>query len=95
MEKIKLNIFRAFVLILLLGTFSIIFGFSNQDAKTSSGISRKVTELITNNIKWIKEKPEKEREKIVYNVEKIVRKLAHFSIYTLVRIFINDANYNI
>lgn len=92
--SIKINILRTFLIILLIGTFSIIFGFSNQNAKESGSISRKITEVLTNRIKSIQEKPKEEKEQIMYKIEKIVRKTAHFSIYTLVRIssygFIRD-----
>ena len=86
--KIKINILRIILIILLIGTFSIIFGFSSQDSEKSSGISRKVTEIITNPIKSIQEKPKQEREKILDEIESIVRKLAHFSIYTVVGVLL-------
>lgn len=82
--NIKLNILRTILIILLIGTFSIIFGFSSQDSEKSSSISRRVTEIITNPIKSIQEKPEQEKEKILDRIESVVRKLAHFSIYTVV-----------
>ena len=41
-----LNIIRAILIVALIGTFSTIFGFSNQNSKTSGGISQKVTEYI-------------------------------------------------
>ena len=47
MKKI---IIRIILLILLFGTFFIIFGFSNQNGEESSGISRKVTVMITDKI---------------------------------------------
>ena len=82
--NVKLNILRAILIILLIGTFGIIFGFSSQNAEQSSSISRKVTEILTDNIKYIQEKPEKEKEQIIDRIESIVRKIAHFSIYTVV-----------
>ena len=83
-NNIKINILRVILIILLIGTFSIIFGFSSQDSEKSSGISRKVTEIITNPIKSIQEKPEQEKEQILSRIESVVRKIAHFSIYTVV-----------
>ena len=50
----KKNILRGILLILLLWTFAMIFGFSSQNAEQSGGLSKKI------------------------------RKIAHFSIYTLV-----------
>ncbi len=83
-KEIKINILRAIFIILLIGTFSIIFGFSSQDAGESKGISRRVTKIITNPIKSLQEKPEQEKEQILSRIESIVRKIAHFSIYTVV-----------
>ena len=81
----KKNIIRVILLILLLGTFYIIFGFSGQDGEESSGLSRKVTEFITDNIFQLSNE-----SKIQYinQLEYIIRKLAHFSIYTIVGILL-------
>ena len=81
----KKNITRIILAILLLGTFYIIFGFSGQDGEESSGLSRKVTEFITDNIFQLSNE-----SKIQYinQLEYIIRKLAHFSIYTVVGILL-------
>ena len=52
----KLNIIRTILITLLLCTFYLIFGFSSQNSTQSSGISRKITNIITANIKSIQEK---------------------------------------
>lgn len=83
----RINILRAILIVLLLGTFSIIFGFSSQNSKESSSISRTVTIFLTNNIKSIQEKNDIEKGQILHRIESIVRKIAHFSIYTVVRNF--------
>lgn len=83
-NNIKINILRMILIVLLIGTFGLIFGFSSQDGKESSGVSRKVTETITKGIKSIQEKPKDEKEKIISRIEHIIRKIAHFSIYTAV-----------
>lgn len=88
-SKMKINILRAILLILLLLTFSIIFGFSNQDSQKSGGLSQEITEKLMNNIKWVREKNQTEKEEIIDRVESIIRKIAHFSIYTIVRNIIN------
>lgn len=75
------NILRVILIILLLCTFYIIFGFSGQDGEESSSISRKVTEIIVDNI--IKA-DEVSRIELINNLQGIVRKLAHFSIYAVV-----------
>lgn len=84
----KINILRVILIILLIGMFYIIFGFSSQDGEESSGISRKITEKITKNVKSIQEKPANEKEEIIYKIEKVIRKIAHFSIYTVVGILL-------
>lgn len=80
----KLNIIRTILIILLLCTFYIIFGFSSQNSTQSAGISRKITNIITANVKSIQEKDDKTKEEIFYKIEHIIRKIAHFSIYTVV-----------
>ena len=84
----KKNIERIILLILLLGTFSIIFGFSSQDGEKSESISKKITEEIVKRIPQIQEKEQDERELITQRTEKVIRKLAHFSIYTVVGILL-------
>jgi len=78
----KLNIIRGILIVLLTGTFYIIFGFSSQNATQSSGISKKVSETIVEITN--KDKPTQEKNKIVKFLEPRIRKLAHFSIYTVV-----------
>lgn len=85
----KKNIIRIILIILLALTFYIIFGFSSQDSKESSSISGKITQLLTDRIKFIQEKPDEEKNIIIKRIEGIIRKLAHFSIYTVVRYIIN------
>ncbi len=80
----KINILRGIVIILLLATFVRIFCFSNQNGTQSSGVSRKVTKILTNNIKKVQAMSKEEKEIFMNNAEKIIRKLAHFSIYTVV-----------
>ena len=78
----KLNIIRGVLILLLMGTFYIIFGFSSQNAEESSGISKKVSETIVEITN--KEKPTQEKNTMVKYLEPRIRKLAHFSIYTVV-----------
>ena len=84
----KINIIRAILIILLLATFVRIFCFSNQNGTKSSGVSRKVTEIVTSNIKKVQNMSKNEKEIFLEHTEKIIRKLAHFSIsdYCLVKI---------
>lgn len=85
----KTNIIRTILIVLLLSTCSVIFSFSSQNATTSKGISRKVTEIVTKNIKSIQQKNETEKEEVLSHIERIIRKIAHFSIYTVIRNTIN------
>ena len=78
----KLNIIRGILILMLAGIFYIIFGFSSQNAEESSGISKKVSESIVEITN--KDKPIQEKNKIVKFLEPRIRKLAHFSIYTVV-----------
>ena len=80
----KINISRAILIILLLTTFVRIFCLSNQNGTKSSGVSRKVTEIVTSNMKKVQNMPKNEKELFLEHTEKIIRKLAHFSIYTVV-----------
>ena len=84
--NIKINILRTILVILLVGIFYIIFGFSNQNAEQSGSISRKITVNITKNIKSIQELEETKKEEMLGKIEHIIRKLAHFSLYTIVGI---------
>lgn len=80
----KKNILRIILILLLLGTFYIIFGFSSQDGEKSGSISRRITEKIATFIPQIQKENEIEKENIMNTMERIIRKMAHFSIYTLV-----------
>ena len=84
MKNKKINIIRIILIILLFITFARIFSFSNQNGVQSSGLSRKVTKILTNNIKKVQAMSKEEKEIFMNNAEKIIRKLAHFSIYTVV-----------
>ena len=84
----KINILRAILIVLLLLQMWIIFGFSNQDGETSGSISRKITEIITKNINSIQNLPKDEKEIKLKKIEHIVRKLAHFSIYTVIGVLL-------
>lgn len=80
----KKNILRIILILLLLGTFYIIFGFSSQDGEKSGSLSRRITEKIVTLIPQIQEKSKLKKENIMNTMENIIRKMAHFSIYTLV-----------
>lgn len=68
--------------------FWSIFGFSNQNGTESSSLSRKVVRKAIDAFPYTKNLSENTKNKIVDRAQPIVRKLAHFSIYTLVGILI-------
>ena len=77
----KKNFLRAILLILLLGTLFLIFGFSSQDAEESGGLSSSIAKFI---LKQVKHDEIEDRQPILERTESVIRKMAHFSIYTLV-----------
>ena len=76
-------------------TFGVIFGFSSQNSEESGGLSQGFAQSLTSKIKAIQEKDEAERLEIIDRIESVIRKIAHFSIYTVVRNFINVATFYI
>lgn len=74
----KINIIRTIILILLLGTFYMIFGFSSQDGEESGNLSGKIAKFIVEKL------PIENTQRSLKRTEGIIRKMAHFSIYTLV-----------
>ena len=81
--KKKIKFLRALFLTLLIINFIVIFIFSSQDGKESTSISQG---FIYNIVK-IFIKDSSKIESIIIAMEPIVRKLAHFSIYTLAGIW--------
>lgn len=84
----KINILRSILIILLLCTFFIIFGFSSQNGEQSGGISRKITEVILEKSNRYNNLKEEEKEPILHRAESIIRKMAHFSIYAVIGILL-------
>ena len=84
----KINIIRIVLFILILTTFITIFRFSSQDGQTSSSLSKEFTEKVTKRINKIQNLEETERKNVLSRIEKIIRKIAHFSLYTIVGILL-------
>ena len=84
----KINILRSILIILLLCTFFIIFGFSSQNGEQSGGISRKITEVILEKSNRYNNLKKEEKEPILHRTESIIRKMAHFSIYAVIGILL-------
>ncbi len=82
------NIIRVILIILLFWTFTIIFGFSNQNGEESGSISQKITNIVTQNINFIQRLENTQKQKVLFKIEYIIRKIAHFSLYTIVGILL-------
>ena len=79
----KKNILRIIFLILIIINSLIIFGFSSQNGEESGSLSKTVITKIADilNVK-------NENKSVFLDIgEKVIRKLAHFSIYTLLGIW--------
>jgi len=83
MEKFRKFITFALIINLII-VFIIIFRFSSQDAVTSKGVSRKVTETVVSPVIGIDKLEGREKEKALSKTDSVVRKIAHFSLYMLV-----------
>ena len=81
MEESK--IFRIIFLFLIAITCAIIFYFSNQNGEISRNTSGRVIRKVLNNFTEYQKLSDKRKEQIVEKLQPFVRKMAHFSIYTL------------
>lgn len=70
-------------LILIIFWMIMIFSFSNQIGTNSSGLSNKVTEKIVSILHITKGCTPENEKKVIKNIEHIIRKLAHYSVYAL------------
>lgn len=80
----KRTIIRIISMLMLLATFYIIFSFSAQDGTESGSLSNKVTTEFVEHFPYTKNLSIETKIKLIEHGEPIVRKLAHFSIYTVV-----------
>ena len=81
---------KIFNVVLILIWMVVVFSFSGQVGTESSGTSRKVTEFI---VQRISDKSIEENEDIIENCDKVIRKLAHYTIYTVGGILIFNYAY--
>ena len=81
MKKTRLIFF-----ILTIATFITIFIFSNQNGEESGATSRGFTKAIIEAFPITKYLDEERKMELIENVQTLVRKLAHFSIYTVLGI---------
>ncbi len=84
----KRTIIRIISMTLLILTFFAIFNLSAQNGEQSGSLSNKVTTIFINHFPYTKNLSIETKQKLIEHTEPIVRKLAHFSIYGLVGIFI-------
>ena len=84
----KIKIFRIIMIIALLCTMFTIYRFSSQNGTQSKGISTKVSQFILNFSNTYKEANTKEQTRMLNRTNAIIRKIAHFSIYTLLGLII-------
>lgn len=83
----KKLILRIILLVGLIGTFFIIFGFSNQNGEESGSVSQKVSKMLVDIFIHAENLNEEIKMNFANYIQPVIRKLAHFSIYTLVGIF--------
>lgn len=79
----KNNITAIVFFILMICTFIIIFIFSSQDGNKSSLTSKTFVKKAIEIFPFTKSLSKVQKEKIIKNSQYIIRKLAHFSIYTI------------
>lgn len=84
----KLIFTRMVLSILILINFIAIFAFSEQNGEQSTSLSRNITLEVLNTFGDYNEPLTVEQETHVLNVEHIIRKLAHFTIYTILGILL-------
>lgn len=93
MKKSK---YKIIYLVLVLIWMLAVFMFSSQNGEQSQNTSGKVTELIVKILTYTEKITESERLELIENTDYYIRKLAHYSIYTiggiLIYNFINTYN---
>ncbi len=85
MKKI---IFRIIIVILLGITCGGIFYFSHQPADKSDNTSGEVIKVIINTFSYTRNLDQHQKKILQDRMQPIIRKLAHFSIYTIVGVLI-------
>lgn len=80
MKKILIRIITVVVIGMI---FGMIFSFSNQDGTESKSVSRQVARALIELQPKYKNITENEKQKLVESYQPLVRKGAHFTIYTI------------
>lgn len=79
----SLKVERIIFAVLTIVTFVIIFIFSSQNGDESGSTSREFTKKIIEILQIDKNLSESEKENLIENLQFVIRKLAHFTIYTI------------
>lgn len=79
----NIKIQRIIFAILTLAIFVTIFIFSNQNGNLSGSTSRGFTKKIIEMLQIDRNLSESEKEELIENSQFVIRKLAHFTIYTV------------
>ena len=81
MNKVDIKLFeKIFKIILVITWMIIVFYFSGQKGEKSGNTSRRITETI---IQAVSNRSLEENEKLIETADKVIRKLAHYTIYTI------------
>ena len=90
---------RSILLVILLAICSIIFMFSNQNSEKSDSTSDKIIYRVLDIITKNNDLSQQEYDELYMSVKILVRKTAHFTIYTLLGLFLmlvlNTININL
>lgn len=78
-----MNIKRILSVICVLLWMSIIFSFSNEQGESSGSTSKRVSEIIINMIDIQNKYTDIQKEELTKQIEPTIRKLAHYTIYTV------------
>ena len=84
----KQNILRIIFILLLLATFATIFHFSSQIGEESDEVSKGLLSKLIDIFPYTKDLSDVTKDKLIEHGNPIIRKLAHFSIYALVGVWI-------
>ena len=91
MKKVYEKYKKIIKIILILIWMIVVFNFSNQDGNKSSVTSSKVTKVVVDIVTKDKEEPNKQTTE---TIEKVVRKGAHYTIYTIGGFLIMNYTYS-
>ena len=82
------KILQIILIILTICVLGAIFKFSSQQSEQSEGLSRKISGTIINIVPGTKNLSQIEYEQKLTKVDCVIRKMAHFSIYTVLGLIV-------